>query len=209
MPRNTIFAIAALGAAFFAGYHAAPREILDTEVKQAGIFTTDTTRVLSATVRSLQAENKLVVFSYTGDTTVSVDRSKFFGLLHGSQELIVPATVNYLLLMDELSQEDVTFDAATKTVSVKLPKLKLGDIAFEPERARKTDGGLLTYSGAVSDELERINYHTARRSFVKQAQAAVHVQDARNQAIKNVTAYFEIPLRAVGDSDIKVRAYFP
>lgn len=209
MSRNATIAAAALAGTFAAGYGLAPREQLDTEVKQAGVFTTDTARVLAATVTSLRTESKLVVFSYTGDTRVSVDRSRFFGLLHGSQELIVPATVSYFLPMGELGQEDVTFDAPTKTVTVKLPKLRLGDVAFQPERARKIDGGLLTYSGAVSDELERVNYRTARRAFVKQAQGAVLVQHARNQAIKNVTTYFEIPLRAVGDPDIKVRAFFP
>jgi hypothetical protein len=209
MARNIILTLTVLVAAFYLGYRLAPREAIDTEVTQAGAFTTDTARVLSATVRSLKAESKLVVFSFTGDTRVSVSRSRLWGILQGSQELIVPATVGYFLPMDELGQEDVTLDGRAKTVLVKLPKLRLGDIAFQPERARKTNGGLLTYSGAVADELERANYATARRAFVRQAQGAVLVSDAKAQAIKSITTYFEIPLRAVGDPDIKVRAYFP
>lgn len=58
------------------GYQLVPREMLDTEVNQAGFFTVDTKRVLSATVESLRSENKLLVFSYKGSATVTVARRK-------------------------------------------------------------------------------------------------------------------------------------
>lgn len=209
MNRNIIaLGCASLLAAFTIGYWAAPREILDNEVEHVGVFTTDTKSVLSATVTSLKAENKLIIYRYDGETRVSIERSKFF-VLHGSQELFVPASVTYLLDMADLGQEDVTYNEKTKTVLVKLPKLKMGDIAFQPERARKINGGMLTFSSGVVDELEKINYRTARKAFVKQAQQPTLVEAARAQAVENITAYFEIPLRAVGDPNIKARVYFP
>lgn len=198
----------ALIATFALGYSLAPREILDSNVAQSGLFTVDTTKVLSATVTSLKAESKILVYSYKGDARVRVNRSVLWGLMGGSQELIVPAAVTYYLDMTALTLEDVSFNEKAKIVTVKIPKLTLGDIAFQPEQARKMNGGLLAMSQTVTDELETVNYNTARRAFVKQAQSASIVDQAKRQAQINVQSYFEIPLRIVGHPDVKVVASF-
>ena len=198
----------ALIATFALGYSLAPREILDSNVAQSGLFTVDTTKVLSATVTSLKAESKILVYSYKGDARVRVNRSVLWGLMGGSQELIVPAAVTYYLDMTALTLEDVSFNEKAKIVTVKIPKLTLGDIAFQPEQARKMNGGLLAMSQTVTDELETVNYKTARRAFVKQAQSASIVDQAKRQAQINVQSYFEIPLRIVGHPDVKVVASF-
>ena len=51
---NKLLLAGALVASFAGGYAVAPREQLDTVVKQDGVFTTDTTEVLAATVTSLK-----------------------------------------------------------------------------------------------------------------------------------------------------------
>lgn len=190
------------------GYTLAPREMLDTEVKQAGFFTVDTKKVLSATVTSLKAEDRLLVYSYRGYARVSVKRSKFFGLLGGNQELFVPAGVTYNLNMANLSLDNVNFNEKAKIVTVRLPPLELGDISFQPEAARTLNGGLLTFSQEQVDELSRINYATARKAFTKQAQGAALVDIARRQAKLNIQRYFEIPLRIAGLPDVRVVATF-
>lgn len=194
-------------AALIAGYQLAPREMLDTEVKQTGFFQADTLKVLSATVNSLKAENKLLVYSYKGDARVSVSRSQFW-LLKGEQELVVPASVTYFLNVGDLGLEDVKFDEKTKIVTVQLPPLSLGDIAFQPEAARTINGGLLTFSQGQVDELSKLNYANARRAFTKQAQGNTLVTAAKRQAQTNVKTFFEIPLRIVGQPDVRVVAKF-
>ena len=201
--------LAMLAFAYQLGYRQAPREILDSEARSAGLFGKETRRVLSATVTSLRTENRMVVYQYTGETRVSVDRTAFGGLLTGSQELIVPATVTYHLDLSELDLEDVDFEEKSKIVRVKLPELKIGDVAFQPERARQINGGLLTLSDKVVQELTQVNYSTARTAFIKQAQQAEVIKAAKAQAERNTQKYFEIPLRIVGSPDIAVRAYFP
>ena len=57
-------------AAFGIGYMVAPTEQLDTEVTESGLVSATTTQVLSATVESLRAENKLQVFTYKGAAKV-------------------------------------------------------------------------------------------------------------------------------------------
>lgn len=175
------------------GYAVAPRDLLDQEVKRTGFFQTDTSKVLSATVDSLRMENKLLVFSYKGDAKVIVERSVFW-IFGGSQELIVPGVVNYYLDLSRLGLEDVSFNEKAKLVTVKLPRLVLGDIAFQPELARSVNGGVLTYSQAQVDELSKLNYAAARKALTKQAQGPAFIQVAQRRAKENVTSYFEIPL---------------
>ena len=194
-------------AAFGIGYIIAPTEPLDTEVTDSGILSTTTTQVLSATVQSLRKENKLQVFTYKGGAKVSTgtDGPLFF---NGAQELNVPAVVSYYLDLNELTLADLTFDEKAKVVSVMLPKLQIGDIAFQPEKATTVNGGLLTFVDGQVEAFRKQNYASARRAMVAQAQSKDIVAEAKEQAVEAVTNYFEIPLRIVGQPDVKVVATF-
>ncbi len=200
----------AAGAAimFGVGYWAAPREILDEEVKESKIFgTKETKRVLDATVTSLRSENKLVVYSYTGNVRVKVDREWLWGLLGGNQELSIPATVDYQVDLSSLDDRNVRYDEEARKVMIYLPKMQLGSIAFQPERATAINGGLLTFDQDVVDELTKLNYANARKAFTAQAQQPTLVGAAKAQAVRNIVTYFEVPLRAVGVEDVRVEAH--
>ena len=205
-PTLGILAIGFL-AAFGLGYLVAPKDPLDTVVESRGFFSTTTTQVLSATVDGLRSENELLVFSYKGMAKV---RAKIDGVLFfdGEQDLIVPAVVNYYLDLSELSLADVVFDEKAKLVRVKLPRLQIGDIAFQPENATTVNGGLLTFTAAKIEKLNRLNYKAARRAMVMQAQGNTLVANAKQQAQRNIASYFEIPLRIVGHPDVRVVATF-
>ena len=192
---------------FGVGYAVAPREMLDEEVHYDGLFRTDTTKVLSTTVASLRLENKLQVFAFKGGARVWAKTTRIF-ILSGRQELYVPAVVNYYLDLSKLTAADVQLDEKTKQVTVKLPPLQVGEIAFQPENATTSNGGILTFSQAEVDELTRLNYTTARKTMVKQAQQASIIAMAQRQARESIVRYFEIPLRIVGRPDLKVVATF-
>ena len=194
-------------AAFGVGYLVAPTEQLDTEVTDGGLVSTTTTQVLSATVESLRKENKLQVFTYKGAAKVSTgtDGLLFF---NGAQELNVPAVVSYYLDLNELTLADLTFDEKAKVVSVMLPKLQIGDIAFQPEKATTVNGGLLTFVDGQVEAFRKQNYASARRAMVAQAQGKDIVAEAKAQAQEAVTSYFEIPLRIAGQPAVKVVATF-
>lgn len=194
-------------AAFGVGYIVAPKERLDTEVEERGFFTTTTSTVLSATVDSLRDENKLLVFSYKGTAKVRAEIDGLF-FFNGEQNLIVPAAVNYYLNLSELTLADVVFDEKAKLVRVKLPKLQIGDIAFQPENSMTENGGLLTFNAKQIEKLNRVNYKAARRAMVKQAQGKTLVANAKRQAQANVANFFEIPLRIAGHPDVKVVTTF-
>ncbi len=187
-----------------AGFAIAPSELLETEVVHKGFFQTDTKRVLAAAVESLRAENKLLVYSYKGSAAVSVERDGFL-MFDGRQDLIVPAAVSYYV---DLSKLTAGYDETSRVVTVNLPPLLMGDVAFEPEGARTINGGLLTYSQATVDELSRLNYGSARKAFVKQAQGRAIVEAAEREAEANVESALGLPLRIVGKPDIRVVARF-
>ena len=197
-----------LGACTFGfGYWVAPRELLDNEVIHKGFFRTDTRKVLSATVESLRLDNKLLVFSYKGAADVAVTRSRWI-IFEGRQQLRVPAVVNYYIDMSKLTMANVAFNEQAKLVTVKLPSLEMGDVAFQPENATTINGGLLTFSEDEVEELRKLNYQNARRAMIKQAQGKGLIDVAKNNARTNIQTYFEIPLRIAGQPDVKVVAAF-
>lgn len=190
-----------------AAYLYAPTQPVDTEAKHTGYFQVDTTRVLATTVESLREENKLLVFSYKGSAKVTTERTRFW-VFGGRQELIVPAVVNYYLDLSQLTLADARYDERAKLVTVQLPGIEVGDIAFQPENATAVNGGLLTFSETQVEELRKANYTGARRAMVAQAQGKGLLAAARRKAQANVTDYFEIPLRISGHPDIKVVTTF-
>jgi ABC-type methionine transport system ATPase subunit len=91
---------------------------------------------------------------------------------------------------------------------VKLPKVTLGDIAFQPENATTINDGVLTFSNEQVEALRKANYANARRAMVAQAQQPGLLDAAKRQARTSVENYFAIPLRIAGLPDVKVAATF-
>lgn len=207
MRRGPVILVASHMAALGAGYVLAPRQLLDADVRHTGLFTTDATKVLAATIESLREDNKLVVYSYKGTAKVQAGRT-FLWLFGGQQELIVPAAVTYLLDLSDLSLANVTYNKGAKLVTVRLPKVTLGDIAFQPENATTINGGILTFSEEQVEALRKLNYANARRAMVAQAQQPGLLNAAKRQAINNIESYFAVPLRIAGMPDVKVAATF-
>ncbi len=189
------------------GWAVADKRPVDTVVKQEGYFSDTTTHILSATIESLREEAKLQVYSFKGSPQVVTDRTRFY-FFGAHQQLIVPATVNYYLDLSRLSLADTRYDERAKLVRIKMPKLTIGDVAFEPEKATTINGGLLSFSEEQVEELRKANYAQARRAVTAQAQQAGIVNAARRQAITDVEQYFSIPLRIAGQPDVRVVATF-
>ncbi len=187
-----------------AGFAVAPRELLESAVVHNGFFETDTKRVLAAAVESLRSENKLLVYSYKGFAAVSAERDGFL-MFDGRQDLIVPAAVSYFV---DLSRLIADFDEKSRVITINLPPLVMGDVAFEPEGARTNNGGLLTFDQDEVEELSKLNYASARKAFVKQAQGRTVVEAAERQAMANIQSYLEKPLRIAGRPDVTVAAIF-
>jgi hypothetical protein len=151
-------------ALFGIGWAVAPKQAIDEAAPYDGFFRVDTTKALEATVQSLRVENKLLVFCYKGSTKVRAERT-YLKIFSGNQQLQIPAVVNYYLDLSELTLADVTYDEKAKLVRVKLPKLTIGDIAFQPESAMSVSGGILSWSDEQVEALRKLNYKTARKAM--------------------------------------------
>jgi hypothetical protein len=180
MSRDIGVTLAVIGLAFGGGWWFAPREQLDEVVHQSGFLQTDRRRVLSATVEGLRAQNRLAVWTYKGTARVTIERTSWL-IFSGDQELIVPGAVTYFIDLSKLTHE---YDG--NVMSITLPPLELGDIAFQPEQATILNGGVLTFSQAQVDALLRANYVNARRAMTMQAQGQGFVTAARRQAQDNI-----------------------
>lgn len=189
------------------GWAVTDKTPVDEQVKHDGFFQITATKVLATTVQSLREENRLLAFSYKGEARVKTERTKWW-MFGGRQELSVPAVVNYYLNLSDLTLADVTYNQTAKIVTVRLPKLTIGDIVFQPENATTTSGGVLSFNDDQVEAMRKLNYVSARRAMVAQAQQAGLISAARRRAIENVTNYFEIPLRIAGQPDVKVIATF-
>lgn len=207
MTNRTALLVVTHVVALGGGYLLAPKQPVDREVKHTGFFQVDTTKVLATTVESLRDENRLLVFSYKGNARVQTERTKWW-VFGGRQELSVPAVVNYYVNLSDLSLADVSYNEKAKLVTVRLPKVTLGDIAFQPENATTINGGLLTWDDDQVEAMRKLNYVSARRAMVAQAQQPGLLNAAKRQAVQNVTNYFEIPLRIAGQPDVRVIATF-
>ncbi|UUR07582.1 DUF4230 domain-containing protein [Sphingomonas glaciei] len=191
-----------------AGFIVAPREEpLESEVKHEGFFHVDTKRVLAAAVESLRTENSLVVYAYKGFAAVSVEKDGFL-LLDGRQDLLVPASVTYMVPLSGLTADNLTIDYDRNTLTVRVPNLIMSDVAFEPEGARILNAGIITFSEEQVQAFTRQNYASARRAFIKQAQGSELIRLAEQQASKNIERYLEAVLRAGGPPDIQVLIRF-
>lgn len=202
-------------AAFGLGYWVAPKEQLDSEVQYTGLLKTETQKVLSATVESLRSENKMLVFAYKGSVTVESKTQyripgtdRYLPGVEGVQTLVVPFVNNYYLDLSKLTLADISYNEQERRVTVRLPAVEMGDVAFQPERAVIINNGLLTFSQATVDDLMRKSYGSARRAAIAQAQQPGMKQQAQKNAVANIQTYFEIPLRIVGQPDVKVVATF-
>lgn len=187
-----------------AGFTVAPREEpLETKVKHEGFFEVDTKRVLAAAVESLRTENSLVVYAYKGFAAVSVEKDGFL-LLDGRQDLLVPASITYMVPLSGLTVDNIKINEDQQIMTITLPKLVMSDVAFEPEGARVLNAGLITFSQEQVEEFTRQNYASARRAFVSQAQGQAIIEQARANAEKSMTHYLGVVLTAAGRPGMRV-----
>jgi ABC-type uncharacterized transport system ATPase subunit len=121
---------------------------------------------------------------------------------------VVPFVNNYYLDLSKLTLADISYNEQERRITVRLPAVEMGDVAFQPERAVIINNGLLTFSQATVDELMRKSYGSAKRAAIAQAQQPGMKQQAQKNAVANIQTYFEIPLRIVGQPGVKVVATF-
>jgi hypothetical protein len=164
--------------------------------------------IASASLESMRAQNRLIAFTarYVSVTTSTQSQLGF----SAKRTLILPGDVRYELDLSKLQPSDVTWDASSKTLRVKLPEIEIAgpdvDLAAAQEYGQ---GGILSALTTANQQLDSANRAKAVADLRKQAQGPVQMRLAHQAARAAIERSFAMPLVAAGYKDVRVIARFP
>src|SRR6476660_1649273 len=114
------------------------------------------TTIASASLESMRAQNRLIAFVARYVSVVSSEQQRLGGLVSSERTLILPGDVRYELDLSKLEPDDVTWDAASQTLRVKLPEIEVAGPDVDLTAAREFgEGGLLSTLTNAGQELDQ------------------------------------------------------
>jgi hypothetical protein len=166
--------------------------------------------IASASLESMRAQNRLIAFVARYVSVVSSEQQRLGGLVSSERTLVLPGDVRYELDLSKLEPNDVTWDASSRTLRVRLPEVEIAGPDVDITAAREFgDGGVLSALTNADQQLDQTNRARAVSDLRKQASAEVPMRLARQAARQAVERSFAMPLLAAGFKDVKVVARFP
>ncbi len=167
----------------------------------------DPESVVSSSLESMRAQNRLVPF-VARFVSVTSSRQEKFGL-SAERTLILPGTVRYELDLAKLDRDDLAWDEASKTLTVRLPEIEIAGPEVDLKAAREYgSGGILSAISDAESKLDDANRGLAVVDLRKQAAAPTPMRLAREAARDAVERSFAMPLNAAGIEDVQVVARF-
>ncbi|MBL0923898.1 MAG: DUF4230 domain-containing protein [Sphingomonadaceae bacterium] len=166
----------------------------------------DAQTVASASLEGIREQNRLSAFAANYAAVVTSEQQRFG--LSAKKTLIMQGLVRYEVDMAKLTEDDVRWDAASKTLSVKIPPIEIARPQIDLNSIQEYgDGGILTALTNAEDVLDDANRTKGQAELVRQARGAVPMRLARDAFKRAIAQNFQVPLRAAG-LDAKVEAYF-
>ena len=170
----------------------------------------DAKTIASSSLESMRAQNRLIAFVARYVSVVTSEQQRLGGLVTSERTLVLPGDVRYELDLSKLNPEDVTWDASTNTLRVRLPEIEVAGPEVDLNAAREYgEGGVLSTLTNADQQLDQTNRAKAISDLRRQASAEVPMRLARQAARQAVERSFSMPLLAAGFKDAKVVARFP
>jgi hypothetical protein len=197
-PLIVLLLLAALaGSWWWTGRRAAQAE------RQLGL---DAARTLS---ESFAKARSLKVATLSGEVLATGSDPGFMGLLPSSQTVKYPYAVDYHVELGTLDRAAWRWDAATRTMTVRLPDVAPAKPNIDAARASYvgTTGPFMSRGAA-----QRLGTQVAGRASLRAAESArkpEHLDRARRSAREAVAGLVEAPLAAAGLGEVKVVVSFP
>ena len=167
----------------------------------------DPKTIATSSLESMRAQNRLIVF-VARYVSVTSSRQSRLGL-SAERTLILPGDVRYEVDLAALREQDVTWDAGTSTLTVRLPEVEVAGPEVDLAAAREYGaGGILGAVTNVEGSLDSANRSAAVADLRKQASAELPMRLAREAARNAIERSFSLPLKAAGFKDAKVVARF-
>jgi hypothetical protein len=189
--------LAAIGAGFW---------FLGDQIKRQLLGPTPET-VASASLQGLREQNRLSTFAANFVAVVTSKQSRMG--LTAQRTMIMPGSVRYEVDLSRLRQQDLSWDPASKTLSVNLPAVEAVGPAVDIDNVRQYDnGGILLSVTDVGGKLDEANRKAGQAELLRQAQSGPYMRMARDATRKAVTSSFAMPLRAAG-IQANVEVHFP
>jgi hypothetical protein len=164
--------------------------------------------IASASLESMRAQNRLIAFvaRYVSVTTSTQSQFGF----SAKRTLILPGDVRYELDLSKLEPKDVSWDASSHTLRVRLPEVEIAGPDVDLSAAQEYgSGGVLSALTNADQSLDQANRAKAVADLRKQAAAPVPMRLAHQAARAAIERSFAMPLIAAGFKDVKVVARFP
>lgn len=165
----------------------------------------DPETIAAASLQSMREQARLTTMAGRYVAVVTSTQRRFG--LSAEKTLIMPGLVRYEVDLAKLDQGDVAWDAATETLSVRLPPLEVSGPQIDFESVREyQDGRVLMALTDVEQTLDQANRRRGQQELIRQARQPMPMRLARDAAKKAVARSFAMPLRAAGiEANVEVR----
>ncbi|QYE33715.1 DUF4230 domain-containing protein [Polymorphobacter sp. PAMC 29334] len=166
----------------------------------------DPVSIADVSLNAVQAQNKLTAFAARFTVAVTSQQTRL-GLFHATKTLIVPGTVRYELDWKRVTRRDLDWNAATKTLTVTIPRPAIAGPEIDLTRIREfKDGALLLALTDAEAALDTANRARVQSALLEEAKAPLLVQMASDATRAAVERTFKLPLAAAGlDAAVVVR----
>jgi hypothetical protein len=162
--------------------------------------------IASASLTGIREQNRLSAFAANYAAVVTSEQQRFG--LSAKKTLIMQGLVRYEVDLAKLTDDDVRWDAATKTLSVKIPPIETAPPQIDLKSIQEYgENGILRAFTNVDDVLDDANRAKGQAELVRQANGPVPMRLARDAFKRAIAQNFQVPLRAAG-LDAKVETYF-
>ncbi len=166
----------------------------------------DAQTIASASLEGIREQNRLSAFAANYAAVVTSEQQRFG--LSAKKTLIMQGLVRYEVDMAKLTEDDVRWDAETKTLSVRIPPIEVAPPQIDLNSIQEYgDNGILRAFTNADDVLDDANRSKGQAELVQQAKGPVPMRLARDAFKRAIAQNFQVPLRAAG-LDAKVEAYF-
>jgi Protein of unknown function (DUF4230) len=162
--------------------------------------------IASASLTGIREQNRLSAFAANYAAVVTSEQRRFG--LSAKKTLIMQGVVRYEVDMAKLKDDDVRWDADTKTLSVRIPPIEIAPPQIDLKSMQEYgESGILRTLTDADAVLDSANRAKGQAELVRQAKGAVPMRLARDAFKRAIAQNFEVPLRAAG-MDANVEAFF-
>lgn len=161
--------------------------------------------VATASLQAMREQARLVPFAASFVAVVTSSQERFG--LRSEKTLIMPGTVRYEVDLAKLGQDDLTWDAESRTLRVTLPPVEVSQPQVDLSEVREYGaGGIVMVITGSEASLDSANRAAGERELMRQARSPVPLRLAREAARRAVERSFAMPMRAAGiDAQVVVR----